>query len=72
MYILLVSAKILIITLVFEKNANFLRRKLAKIVNIVFITSTPGLRPPILAPVFKSRRIFGLRDESALFPGTGN
>jgi hypothetical protein len=29
--LLLVFAKILIITLVFEKNANFFRRKLAKI-----------------------------------------
>jgi hypothetical protein len=34
--------KNLIITLVFEKNASFFRRKLAKSQKIVIITSTPG------------------------------
>jgi hypothetical protein len=34
--------KILIITLVLEKNAKFFRRKLSKIAEIVIKTSTPG------------------------------
>jgi hypothetical protein len=38
----LVFAKILIITLVFEKNANFFAENLQKSQKIVIITSTPG------------------------------
>jgi hypothetical protein len=34
--------KILIITLVFEKNANFLAENWQKLLKIVIITSTPG------------------------------
>jgi hypothetical protein len=36
--------KILIITLVFEKNANFFAENLQKSQKIVIITSTPGVR----------------------------
>jgi predicted dinucleotide-binding enzyme len=36
--------KILIITLVFEKNANFVAEILQKLQKIVIITSTPGLK----------------------------
>jgi hypothetical protein len=51
--------KILIITLVFEKNANFFRRKLPKIAEncrksqkIVIITSTPGANPKTSGMLF--------------------
>jgi hypothetical protein len=40
--LLLVFAKILIITLVFEKNANFFDENCRKSQKIVIITSTPG------------------------------
>jgi hypothetical protein len=40
--LLLVFAKIVIITLVFEKNANFFAEKWQKSQKIVIITSTPG------------------------------
>jgi hypothetical protein len=39
--------KILIITLVFEKNANFFAENWQKSLKIVIITSTPGANPTI-------------------------
>jgi hypothetical protein len=41
--LLLVFAKILNITLVFEKNANFFAKNCRKSQKIVIITSTPGM-----------------------------
>jgi hypothetical protein len=49
--------KILIITLVFEKNANFFAENWQKSQKIVIITSTPGhpgVRFPSLAPFYLS------------------
>jgi hypothetical protein len=40
--------KILIITLVFEKNANFFAENWEKSPKIVIITSTPGANPTIV------------------------
>jgi hypothetical protein len=48
----------LIITLVFEKNANFFRRTLSKSQKIVIITSTPGRPAPQQQLERDSGRIF--------------
>jgi hypothetical protein len=47
--LLLVFAKIVIITLVFEKNANFFAKNCQKLQKIVIITSTPGANPSPLS-----------------------
>jgi hypothetical protein len=46
--------KILIITLVFEKNANFFAEKSQKIVIITSTPGHPGVRFPSLAPFYLS------------------